>query len=451
MMSGAELIYPEKESKVLEFKEKLPKFSSLIKTCVAFANTAGGQIIIGVQDETRLIVGVNEEDSKRVYEAFPGSLYDATNIGLFAHIYQHSYDGCAVLVIEVMQSSKRPCFVKKEGLPKGVYLRVGTSTRRAQEAHIEELMRESRHQYFDKDVTQAAYTDLSKSLLESCYGKSYSMKKLASDGIVAASSVSPETYQATVAGVLMFAENPERYVPESVILCTQFAGTSGREIIQTRELTGAIPQLIEISTSLVQHWLQRNFELEGVKLVGKMPIPLVALREAIINGLIHRKYNVPGALKIALYDDRLEIFSPGSLPGLVDVNHLGGGMTYLRNPHLVMLARRLHLVERLGTGIKMIFDACREVGLKKPAYYEGGDFVKVVFSFEPLVVPENSAEEVILQFINLRGSITVQDVVRLLGVSRNTATRKLGGLIEAGEIIRTGSGPSVKFYKAQPK
>ncbi len=78
-------------------------------------------------------------------------------------------------------------------------------------------------------------------------------------------------------------------------------------------------------------------------------IPQIAIREAIINALVHRKYSIPGAIKIALYDDRLEIFSPGNFPGLVDVNNLGDGTTYLRNPHLVMLARKMKLVEKLGS------------------------------------------------------------------------------------------------------
>jgi ATP-dependent DNA helicase RecG len=438
--------YPERESKTLEFKSTLPKFPTLIKTCVAFTNTAGGQIIIGVEDNTRKIIGINDKDRERVYESFPNSLYDATNNGLFAHIYERNFNDRSVLMINVPLSTRRPCFIKQEGIPKGVYLRVGSSTRRAQKEHVEELMRESKHQYYDVEPTSATFEELSKSRLEQCYGKSLSPKKLESDGVITSLSISPQQYSATIAGVLMFSDQPEKIIPETIIICSEFSGTSGRNIIQTRELIGPIPDLIQESTSLLEHWLQRNFKLEGVKLTGKSPIPMEALREAITNGLLHRKYTIPGALKIALYEDRLEIFSPGGFPGLVDIKNLGDGTTYLRNPHLAMLARRLKITEKLGTGIKLIFDSCHTYGIKKPEYHEDGDFVKIIFYFSPSIEAGDTDEDVILKYMSMHKEAEVSDIIKLLDVSRNTATRKINNLIEKKLIMRKGSGPAVRYH-----
>jgi len=444
-MTSKHHIYPERESKSLEFKEFLPPgFTGLIKTCVAFANTAGGRIVIGVQDKSRAIVGVSEKDRERLYESFPNSLYDAA--GLFAHTYERNFNECSVLVIEVPLSSKRPCFVKKEGMPKGVYLRVGASTRRAQEQHVEELLREVKHQYYDEEPTQVKLEELSKSRLQQCYGSSYSHKKLESDGVIVKRSLSPKEHFVTVAGVLMFHDEPERYIPEAIVICSEFAGTAGRKIIQTREITGPIPELIHQSVVLLEHWLQRNYVLTGVKFEGESLIPMEALREAIINGLLHRKYSIPGALKVAIYDDRLEVFSPGALPGLVDIDNLGDGTTYLRNPHIAKLARRMKLVEKLGTGIRLIFDSCREHGVKKPEYHEEGDFVKLIFSFSPALKEQDSDEEIILKYIKYRKAVSIGEIIKLLEVSRNTATRKLNTLIEKGYIIRKGRGPSVKYH-----
>ena len=84
----------------------------MIKTCVAFANTAGGQIIIGVEDGSRKIIGVSNHDRERLYEAFPNSLYDATNNGLLAYIYERNFNDHSILIIEVPLNPKRPCFVK---------------------------------------------------------------------------------------------------------------------------------------------------------------------------------------------------------------------------------------------------------------------------------------------------------------------------------------------------
>lgn len=438
--------YPEQESKTLEFKSQVPAFSTLIKTCVAFANTAGGSIIIGIEDASRKIIGISEADRERIYYDFPNSLYDTTVPGLFAHIYEKSLNNKTVLMIEIPFSAKKPVYIKKEGIPKGVYIRVGASNRRAQDAHIADLMREGKHDYYDEEPTKATLDDLSNTLLSKCYGKNYTKKRLLSDFVIT-SSINIKKHYATIAGTLMFSENPEKYIPEALILCTQFSGTKGRDIIQTRQLTGPISQLIDDSLKILGNWLAKDLKLNEAKLVGKLPVPKAALREAIANALLHRKYTIPGAVKIALYDDRLEIFSPGAFPGLVDTKNLGDGTTCLRNPHLTQIARRLHLIEKLGTGIRLIFDECEKLGIKKPQYQEDGDYVKIIFYFSPSTTGKKTDEEAIMALLEMRKSITAADVVMLLNISRNTATRKLNNLIKQNLIKRHGKGPGVQYTK----
>ena len=182
-----------------------------------------------------------------------------------------------------------------------------------------------------------------------------------------------------------------------------------------------------------------DYELQGAKLKGRLPIPIDALREAILNALLHRKYNIPGAIKIAIYDDRLEIFSPGCFPGLVDINNLGDGITYLRNPVLVRLARYMGLIETLGTGIRLIFDSCYKAGIKAPVYHDEGDFVKVIFYFQPYL--ENKSDmETILALIQSTKQTTAAEVADYLGVSRNTAIRKLNSLVQKNRLTKVGKG-----------
>jgi len=103
-------------------------------------------------------------------------------------------------------------------------------------------------------------------------------------------------------------------------------------------------------------------------------------------------------------------------------------------------------IEKLGTGIKLIFDTCREHGLKKPEYREDGDYVKLIFYFSPATEVGDSSEDIILKFITMRREISIRDITQLLTVSRNTATRKLKALIDKKLIIRTGRGPSVRYH-----
>lgn len=434
-------IYPERESKLLEFKSALPKFQSLIKTCIAFANGAGGSIIIGVKDKTREIVGVNDEIRDKIYDDFPNSLYDSTSPNLFAQIYEQNFDGSSVFIIKVPPTIKKPYFLKSEGIPKGIYMRVGSSTRRANQEHVEDLIREGKRISFDEESIDADVSVLSKDLLKQYYGGRVGTRRLLSDKLITPAPANSEKHCPTVAGIILFNNEPEQFIPESIIICTRFSETSGRDIIQTEEISGNLELQANTTYKLIKAWLLTNYALYGTKLKGKLPIPEAALREAIINALIHRKYSIPGAIKIAIYDNRLEIFSPGCFPGLVDINNLGDGTTYLRNPIIARIAHKMGLVEKLGSGIKLIFDSCNKAGLPVPTYSEDGDFVKVTFHFSTRRVDD----EVILNLIMNEGEITIAKIIKKLSISRNTATRRLNNLIKAKKIVRLGKGPATKF------
>ena len=133
---------------------------------MAFANGVGGKIIIGVEDKTREIIGINEAARNRIYDEFPNSLYDATNPVLLVEIYEKRFDDISVMIIEVPSSIKKPVFIKSEGTPKGVYLRAGSNTRRANPEYIEELMRENKRIHFDEEAVHADIEVLSTGLLK---------------------------------------------------------------------------------------------------------------------------------------------------------------------------------------------------------------------------------------------------------------------------------------------
>lgn len=439
-------IYPERESKSLEFKSKPSNFQNLIKTCVAFANGIGGKIVIGVDDESRRIVGIDEKTRNRIYDEFPNSIYDATSPSLLVEIYEKNFDGLSVIIIEIPCSIKKPVFIKGDGIPKGVYLRAGSNTRKANSEYIEELMRENKRIYFDEEVVHADVSILSQERLKNIFNKA-EMTRLVAEKVLTHLGANIKKYYPTVAGVLAFCETPQAYVPEAIIHCTRFRGTEGRDIIQSEEIQGCLERQITNSFQLVRSWLMRDYQLIGAKLQGTAMIPEIALREAIANALLHRKYSIPGAVKIALYDNRLEIFSPGNFPGLVDVNNLGDGTTYLRNPNLARIARRFGVIEKLGTGIKLVLESCRKAGLKRPDFIEGADSVKVVFHFLPAEEKFSVEADKLLALFNMREEVKVDDVQTYLNVSRNTATRRLKQLLENRSIKRIGKGPAVRYVK----
>lgn len=436
--------YPERESKSIDFKEKVPAFYSLVKTCVAFANSMGGKIIIGVKDNTREVIGINEETRNRIYDEFPNSLYDSTSPGLLAEIYEKRFDDVSVIIIEIPSSIKKPVFVKSEGTPKGIYLRAGSNTRRASDEYIQELIRENKRLHFDEEAIHEKIEILSQKKIKQIYRK-FDLQQLITEKVISRSSVHSEKYYPTITGALMFCETPHLYIPEASIQCSRFGGTEGRNIIQTEEIQGSLDKQLDVSFDLILSWIIRDYKLLKTTFKGKKIVPEEALREAIANALIHKKYWIPGSIKIALYDNRLEIYNPGNFPGLFNLKDLGDGTTYLRNPSLARIARRFGIVEKLGTGIKLMLDSCHKAGIKNPEFIEGADSVKVIFNFLPLENKMSSDKEKLLALFKMKNEVKLEDVEKYLSVSRNTATRKLNQLIKSGQIKRLGKGPAVIY------
>lgn len=439
-------IFSERESKLIEFKSAIPKFAALIKTCIAFANAAGGRIIIGVDDTSHKVLGVNDKDRIKIYDDFSNALYDSTSPSLIAQIYEQNFGKHSVLIIEIPASPRKPYFLKNKGISNGTYIRVGSATRKATQECIEDLTREAQRIHFDEEVVHADLSLLTKDILHDFFGERVTKKRLLAERIITTKAANKESYGPTVAGILMFAAAPHDYITEALVRCTQFKGIEGREIIQTADVTGTIEQQAQTSLKVVSKWILTHYQLQGAKLTQQLPIPKEALREAIVNALLHRKYTIPGAIKIAVYDNRIEIFSPGCFPGLVDINSLGDGTTYLRNPTLVRLAYQLNLVETRGTGIRLIYDSCKKARLKKPDYFEDGDFVKVVFYFEPDVLAYENEDKAIVAFMQMQQHTTAPQLANYLAVSHNTAIRKLRHLINNKKIKKIGKGPAVKYY-----
>ncbi len=436
----------ERESKLIEFKVQLPKFEALIKTCIAFANAAGGRIIIGVDDKTHKIVGISDLDRAKVYDDFPNSLYDSVAPTLMAQIYEQNFDNKSVLIIEIPMSPRKPYFLKSKGINQGTYIRVGSSTRQATPEYIEDLTREAQRISYDEETIHVNPDEiLSHELLTQFIGSRVTKKRLLAEHILKRKVANSENYAPTIAGILMFCETPDQYIPEAMIKCTRFRGISGRDILKTEDISGTLEYQAQTSLSILNQWLTFQFEMQGAKMQRKIFVPEEALREAILNALLHRKYSIPGAVKIAVYDNRVEIFSPGCFPGLVDLNNLGDGTTYLRNATLVRLAYKLNLIETRGTGIKLIYESCRKAGLKKPEYHEEGDFVKVIFFFEPDHTAYADESDSILAFMQTQNEVNAKAIAEYLAVSHNTALRKLGILVKRNKIIKIGKGPAVRY------
>lgn len=442
-----QLEYPERESRTLEFKEFLREYRNFAKTAIAFANGIGGTIIVGIVDKTRAIIGLSESSIEKYLEEIPRAIFQMVTPHLMVHVFEKNFEGRSLLCTNIYPGDNKPYYLTKEGAQRGIYVRVGAHTMRANEQFIEELKLQRENRSYDEALLHRQSADqLDMRFISQQFAQKVTDHLLESNRIVGRDHVSGQLFP-TIGGVIMFHPNPSSVIPEAYISCARMKGESGRDIIERQELTGPLPTIAESAITQVGAWLERDLTLHGSKLEGKPLIPREALREGIFNAVLHRKYNIPGAVKITLWANRLEIFSPGHFVGLMDLKNLGDGTTYIRNRVICALARKIRLMEKRGTGIRLIIDSCRALGKVEPVFEEGADWVKLTFRFlSPKKQRAQTTEGIFAELMKSKEIITNREVVSACSVSREKANQMIRQEIERGRLREDGRGRSTKYW-----
>lgn len=450
--------YPDLESSTLEFKRELPKNDQIIKTIIGFCNQSGGKLIIGV-DDTGDIVGISDEAIQNTLEYLEKSIYDASYPHIIVRVYAQLIGEKTILIIQVSEGMNKPYYVKSEGIEKGTYIRLGRSTVRATPDIIDELQWQSRGRSFDQmPVYQARMSDID--LDEFKYfltTKKIAVKKINKDALSAALKsyhlAVDEQIQVypTVAGILLFGKEPQYFFSEAFIICSHFAGISGREVIATRDCMGVLTEQFQNAYDFIMSRLNKSFTIDSLKRKEKLEIPPSAIREVIMNAVIHRNYHIQGPTKIAIYQDRIEIFSPGGFVGPIHTDNLRMGLTYIRNTAIVKVLREMGYIEKLGSGFKTLFDEYERAGLPKPKVIEGENYIKCIL---PRPTPEHEMtrklpelDQKILNLFETATQLSIRDVLDQLRIPRSTVGRMLADLVKKGLLKKMGKGKNVRYSR----
>jgi ATP-dependent DNA helicase RecG len=432
----------ERESRMLEFKREISDYTRLARTVVAFANGDGGRIIIGV-DDGGAVAGLSDEEVEKHFERLPIALSDCIQPPFFPQLYERTIDDKMVLVVQVFPGQQKPYFIASEGIEKGVYIRVGAHTKRAEGEVLEELrLLRSRFGYDEQPVSVCGLKELDLSPLPQSLRNE---KALLSLDIIRRDPFSGNV-NPTRAGILMFHPEPRRYVPEAAVIISRMRGDTGRDTVETHELTESLPAQLSAALEYLGEWLGLNPEVRREKYTpAVLRIPPEVLREVLGNALFHRQYSIAGSTKVAMYADRVEVFSPGHFAGPFIPEALGDGTSYIRNRVVALVARRLGLIEKRGTGIRMVID--RTAALGAPArFVEGSNWFKVVLPFPvEALTPASDPGSKVMALFEIRTEINSSSVCRLLGVSKATAVGVLEKLIVAEKIRRIGNGPRTRY------
>lgn len=448
--------YPEVESSILEFKRTLPENDQIIKTVIGFCNRNGGRLIIGVEPDGT-ITGISEETIQNVMEYANKSIFEASSPPIIAAIHSQRIGDKTLLIIEVSSGMNKPYYRKSEGLDKGTYVRLGRSTIRATADMIEELKWQSRGRSFDMmPVYHGKAEDLDKKkILEFVQSRKSSKIKTISSAILLSYHLLVEEHSSiypTVGGILLFGQEPQKLFFEAMILCTHFSGTSGRKAIASLDCSGTLFEQFDQAYHFIISRLNRSFSIVGPKRKEQLEIPKSAVREILLNALVHRNYHINAPTKIAIYDNRIEIFSPGVFPGPLDTQNLKMGLTYIRNNVICKIFREAGYIEKLGSGFITLFESYEKRALYPPEVIEGENFIKCILpreSFPSKPYKGKDETQKILALFEMAEEIAISDVMQALKLSRPTAGRRLADLTEKGILEQVGQSKATRYRKTK--
>jgi len=364
----------------------------LLKTLVAFANTAGGRLIVGVADDHQ-VLGVSHPLDEE--ERLCSLIADGIAPRLVPNVEMITVDGKTLLMVDVFVSGSRPHWLKAEGPEHGVYVRLGSSSRQADQALIDELRRTAEGVVFDE--LPMPELDLEDLDLVSAKGLFGGISALDDQALRTLKLVTK--YQGrlvpTKGAVLLFGKERTQHFSDAWVQCGRFVGTDKAAIFDHIDIHEPLPQAVESIMLFLKKHAMRGADFTEARRKDVWSIPLTLLREAVINALVHSDYSQRGApIRIAFFDDRIEIENPGILlPGMT-MEEMRLGVSKIRNHVIARVFRELNLIEQWGSGVRRIYSEALALGLPEPQFLEVGMRLRVVVRFAELVATTQVTEQV---------------------------------------------------------
>ena len=430
------------EGKTLEFKRDLSSATNVLKTVIAFANSSGGILLIGVEDNNRNIRGI--DDPLDVQERLANIINTGITPPLMPAIEVLPWRNKTLVVAEVFPSYSRPHHLIAAGEEKGTYVRVGASNRKADLQLRGELARTARNEAYDEQPlpqlnSEAIDFRAASELLAPI--RKVTKKDLETLHLVVRHQ---NRLTPTCGGLILFGSKREEVFPDAWIQAGRFRGMTRTHIEDTREFHDYPILAIEAATEFVQKHALYSFQIDGLRRKEKWSIPLPAVREAIINAVTHADYSQTGApIRVQIFDDRVEIESPGLLPFGLTINDILQGVSKLRNRVIGRIFKELGLIEQWGSGIGRMLDSCREHGLPPPKFEEIGIRFRVTLYLKADTAPElDDISRTILSAIERNKSMSTKEVAEIVKMSARSARTRLKSLVERGLIVEIGSGPN---------
>jgi len=444
------------ESKTVEFKEDFPQKNQISKTVCAFANRAGGYIVVGVNDRGD-VKGLSNDLLDEYLDRISNIVHDSVYPMLIPELYTYKIDNKNVIVVQVYPGNMPPYYIKSDGKLKGTYIRVGKTNKQADSEMIQELERRRVNKTFDEDISREADEGSISNLiriLENALVKEVTKEKLENLNLLIA--VGDVKYLSNAALIVLGEMDNCR------IKCARFTGDSVLDFIDRKEYSGNLFNQLNSAIGFIKSHINIAGVISGSGLRRKdvLEIPEEVFREAVLNAIVHRDYSISGSdIKIAVYNSRIDVISPGGLPKSITVEEIYAGRSEIRNKIIARIFREAGIIEQWGSGIPRIREACEQKGLKTPEISENGMFVKLTIyrriketemngknAQSTIKISKGSKigeeKERVYQLIKENGNCTVNDISRLMSISEASVQRRLESLQKENRIRRLGSKKS---------
>lgn len=445
-----------RESETVELKEVV--VDDIKKEIIAFANCDGGKLYIGVRDDGT-VIGLDNADS--VSLQISNMVRDAIkpDITMFLHYETIVENGKNVVVVDIQRGTDRPYYLAKKGMrPEGVYVRQGYSSVPATDTAIRRMIKETDGERFE------AMRCLNQDLTFEATKKEFELRKT--------------DFGAQQMRTLKLIDQDGLYSNLALLLSDQcvhtikvavFQGTDQTIFKDRREFTGSLMQQMNEVYDFIDFRNQTRATIEKLYRVDVRDYPEVAVREALLNLLVHRDYSFSASAFISIYEDRIEFVSIGGLMPGIDLEDVMVGISVCRNQDLANVFYRLHLIEAYGTGMGKIMKAYESMQVKpviettKNAFkiilpninakYETENATVKTKSGTPVTVHTekklSDEEEKILEYARKHGAITRNDVIGLLEVSASTAARVIRKMVKTNLLEQKGKARNTHYTIAE--
>lgn len=421
------------------------------KTVIAFANTDGGTLYIGVEDDGA-VCGLEDADGTLLRAS--NAIRDAIrpDVTLFTECRTLVLDGKPVVAIDIQRGTARPYYLANKGIrPEGVFVRQGASTVPATETAILAMIRETGGEHYENArslVQQLSFEKTGEYFKK--HGLEFGEAQKRTLGLIG------EDGNYTNLAFLLSEQCTH------TLRLAVFEGSRKSVFKDRRELTGSLLGQLEEAYANIDRFNRTRSELDGLERIDLRDYPPEAVREALLNAVVHRDYAYSGSTLVSLFDDRMEIVSIGGLVRGISLGDIRLGVSVLRNPRLANVFYRLNLIEAYGTGILKMNESYADTEVK-PGIEASDNAFRIILPNvnhlreQAMIVGEtryasgqryavrSEQETRVLRLLSQSDRIARKDVQDTLGISQSAAVLLLRKLVRDGTLVKEGNGKRTRY------